>query len=132
MIDDKTYATRLNDNSDDVEIAQFLRIELFYFGKLTVIDKKEIPFYLGRDEESCDMIIQGDTISRRHCVLQIRDQQIGLLDTSTNGTYIKPGHSKNVFIHNDYYPLVGQGSIKLGHAIDLDDPEILLYKVVSH
>lgn len=131
MTDDKTYATRLTTNSARVAIAQFVRIELFYRGKLTVIKRDELPFYIGRDEESCDLAISGSTISRRHCVLQMRDHQIGLLDTSTNGTFVRPGRAESVFIHNEYYPLVGQGTIKLGQRIDLEDPELLLYKVVT-
>lgn len=131
MSDDKTYATRLNTNSAKVVIAQFVRIELFYRGKLMAIKREELPFYIGRDEESCDLSISGDTISRRHCVLQMRDHQVGLLDTSTNGTFVRPGRAESVFIHNEYYPLVGQGTIKLGQRIDLEDPELLLYKVVT-
>jgi hypothetical protein len=61
----------------------------------------------------------------------MRDHQVGLLDTSTNGTFVRPGRAESVFIHNEYYPLVGQGTIKLGQRIDLEDPELLLYKVVT-
>lgn len=131
MTNDETYATRLNTDSAKVVIAQFVRIELFYRGKLFVIKREDLPFYIGRDEENCDLAISGDTISRRHCVLQMRDHQIGLLDTSTNGTFVRPGRADSVFIHNEYYPLVGKGAIKLGHLIDMDDPELLLYKVVT-
>lgn len=131
MPTDKTYATRLNTNSARVEIAQFVRIEIFYQGELSVIKREELPFFLGRDHSACDLVVTGDTVSRKHCVLQFRDQQIGVLDTSTNGTFVKPGRAECVFIHNEYYPLVGQGSIKLGQRIDLDDADVLLYKVVT-
>jgi pSer/pThr/pTyr-binding forkhead associated (FHA) protein len=128
---DKTYATRINTNSAKIEVARFVRIELFYSGKLTAVNKEELPFYIGRDNETCGMVITGDTISRRHCVFQMRDHQVGLLDISTNGTFVQPGRSASVFIHNDYYPLVGQGTIKLGQSIDQNDPDVLLYKVVT-
>lgn len=131
MSEDKTYATRLNTNSAKIEIAHFERIEIFYDGKLTVIKRDELPFYFGRDHSACDMAISGETVSRKHCVLQLRDHQVGILDTSTNGTFVKPGRAESVFIHNDYYPLVGQGAIKLGHRIDLEDTDVLLYKVVA-
>ncbi len=131
MSEDKTFATRLNTNSARVEIVNYQRIELFYQGKLTVVKKEELPFYFGRDNSVCDLVITGDTVSRKHCVLQMRDHQIGLLDTSTNGTFVKPGRAESIFIHNDYYPLVGQGAIRLGHKIELDDPDVLLYKVVT-
>lgn len=131
MKDDRTFATRLNTHSANIEIASFLQIELFYQGKLRVIKSGELPFYIGRDEGNNDLTVDGDTISRKHCVLQLRDQQIGLLDTSTNGTFVKPGRADSVFIHHEYYPLVGQGAIKPGQQIELDDPELVLYRVVS-
>lgn len=131
MNDDKTFATRLNTNSANIEVAAFLQIELFYQGKLLVIPREDLPFYLGREEGINDMVMDGDTISRKHCVLQLRDHQIGLLDTSTNGTFVKPGRADSVFIHHEYYPLVGQGAIKLGHKIELDDPDLILYRVLN-
>lgn len=131
MNENDTYATRLTTHLPQVEVTRFLRIELFYMGTLISLTHDDLPYYLGRDESACDMVVQGETISRKHCVLQLRAQQVGLLDTSTNGTYVKPGRADSVLIHNDYYPLVGQGAIKLGHGIDLEDPEVLLYKVIS-
>lgn len=128
---DKTYSTRLNTNSARAEIAQFERIEIFYQGQLSVIKREALPYYLGRDHAACDLVVTGDTVSRTHCVFQFRDHQIGILDTSTNGTYVKPGRAECVFIHNDYYPLVGQGSIKLGQRIDVEDSDVLLYKVLT-
>ena len=131
MNDDKTFATRLNTNSANNEMAGVAQIELFYLGKLHVIKRDEMPYYLGRDEGINDIAVVGDTISRKHCVLQLRDQQIGLLDTSTNGTFVRPGRAESVFIHHEYYPLVGQGAIKLGHKIESDDPDLILYKVIT-
>lgn len=131
MNNDKSFATRLNTHSANIEVAVFLQIELFYQGRSLVIQRDELPFYLGRDAGINDMAVDGDTISRKHCVLQLRDQQIGLLDTSTNGTFVKQGRADSVFIHHEYYPLVGQGAIKLGHKIELDDPDLILFKVIN-
>lgn len=131
MNDDKTFATRFNTNSANVEVTPFAQIELFYQGKLHVIKREDLPFYMGRDEGINHMALDGDTTSRKHCVLQLRDQQVGLLDTSTNGTFIRPGRADSVFIHHDYYPLVGQGAIKLGQKIELDDPDLVLYRVIT-
>lgn len=131
MNDDKTFATRLNTHNANVEVASFQQIELFYQGKSRVIQSDELPFYIGRDEGINHMAVEGETISRKHCVLQLRDRQIGLLDTSTNGSFVKPGRADSVFIHHEYYPLVGQGAIKLGQRIELDDPELILFKVIN-
>jgi FHA domain len=131
MNDENTFATLLNTNSADNEVAALKQIELFYRGKLHVLTRDELPFYIGRDFSVNHLAVEGDTISRKHCILQMRDQQIGLLDISTNGTFVKPGRADSVFIRQEYYPLVGQGAIKLGHKIDLEDPELILFKVVN-
>jgi len=131
MVEDKTYTTQLSTTGGQIEVAKVVRIELFIAGKLTVIEKSDLPFYLGREDASCDLIVDGDTVSRRHCVFQMRERQVGLLDSSTNGTFIKPGRANPIFIHNDYYPLAGQGAIKLGQTIELDDPELLHYKIIT-
>lgn len=131
MNDDKNYATRFNTQSSTVEQQFFSRIELFYHGKLYVISGDELPFFIGRDEDTNDLAVDGDTISRKHFVLQLRDRQIGLLDTSTNGTFVKPGRADSVLIRHDYYPLVGQGAIKPGQKIELDDPDLILFRVLN-
>ena len=132
MVEEKTFTTRLNTQSVGDELkGKFQRVELFYCGELTIVETEKLPFRIGRDERSCDLIIQGDTISREHCLLQLRDNQIGLLDTSTNGTHVKLGRSDSVLIHKDHYPLVGQGMIKLGGHIEHNDTDVIFFKVVS-
>lgn len=132
MMDNDIESTKLNTATNDVKVEASTRIELFYQNKLVVVTRDELPYYLGRDDDACDLLVTGETISRKHCVLQWRDKQIGILDTSTNGTFIRPGRSGNVFVHNEFYPLVGQGAIKLGQKLsDEDDPEVIFFKVVT-
>ena len=69
---------------------------------------------IGREEQSCDLVIDSPMTSRNHCSIEIRENQLGLLDKSTNGTFVKLGRSDSVFIRNEFCPLVGQGYIKLG------------------
>ncbi len=45
------------------------------------------PFWLGRDE-SCDLILDAASISRRHVALRIRDEQLEVTDFSSNGTLV--------------------------------------------
>ncbi len=131
MQDDKTYSTRLNTILESQAAARAVRIELFFQGQLHTVEKSEMPFYLGRDENACDLTLEDTTVSRRHCVLQIRGNQIGLLDTSTNGTYVQAGRSAVLHIHNEFYPLVGKGVLRMGRMIEDEDPELVLYKVVT-
>lgn len=134
MTDDDALSTKLNTdtNTNEVKVTNSIRIELFYQNRLYVVTRDELPFYLGRDNEACDLVITGDTISRKHCVLQWRDKQIGVLDTSTNGTFVRPGRAGNVFIHSEFYPLVGQGAMKLGQRLsEEDDSDVIFFKVIS-
>lgn len=131
MQDDKTYSTRLNTILDMQAASKAVRIELFFQNKLIVIEKYEMPFYIGRDESACDLVISDTSISRRHCVLQLRGNQIGILDTSTNGSFVQPGRAPALQIHNEFYPLVGKGTLRLGRQIEEDDPELIFYKVIT-
>ncbi len=131
MQDDKTYSTRLNTILDMQVASKAIRIELFFRNQLIVIEKSEMPYYIGRDASACDMVISDSMISRRHCVLQLRGNQIGLLDTSTNGSFVQPGRSDTLKIHNEFYPLVGKGTISLGRQMEIDDPDLIHYKVVT-
>ena len=131
MQEDKTYSTRLNTILEMQAASRALRIELYFQGKQLTIEKSEMPFYLGRDEAACDIVLADAQVSRRHCVFQMRGNQIGLLDTSTNGTYVQTGRNQMLQIHNDFYPLVGKGTIRPGRIIEEDDPELILYKVIT-
>ena len=128
---DDNYSTRLNTILESQAAARALRIELFFQGKLLTVEKSEMPYYMGRDENSCDLIFEDSAVSRRHCVLQMRGNQIGILDTSTNGTFIQPGRSAVLHIHNEFYPMVGKGVIRMGRMIEDEDPELVFYKVVT-
>lgn len=131
MQDDKTFATRLNSRLENASGPKVLRVELFFQGKLFSVETSDLPFYLGRDETACDFVVVDSTISRRHCVLQLRGQQIGLLDTSTNGTFVQAGRSNPLQIHNEFYPLSGKGTLRMGRTIEADDPELIHFKVVT-
>ena len=107
----------------------FSRLELFYQGKLKVILPNDLPFALGRDRSSSHLVVGGTTVSRRHCVFELRGALFGLVDCSTNGTYVSPSRVNSIFIHRDFYPFVGQGAMYLGKKGWLDDPEIIHYRV---
>lgn len=130
MQDDKTYTTRLNTPLTPQVACKAVRIEVFFQAKLFVIEQAEMPYFIGRDEASCDMVIANSTISRRHCAFEVRGSQIGVLDDSTNGTYVQSGRADTLKIHKEFFPLVGTGTLMLGHPAD-DNPEVILYKIIT-
>lgn len=128
--------SRLDPNTTQINTALaktgqtvFARLELFYQGKLKVILPRELPYTLGRDKFTNKLVITSTTVSRKHCVFELNNQLFGLRDTSTNGTYISPSRVNSIHIHNDFFPLVGQGAMYLGKKGWLDDPDIIHYRV---
>ncbi len=106
-------------------------IELFFRGKEWVFSYDELPAYIGRDDEQCQVVVSSPEVSRLHCVLEVHDNQIGITDQSTNGTFIKIGQSESFAIRNSFYPLMGQGHIKLGGPLTLDDSELIAFRMVN-
>ncbi len=104
-------------------------IELFFRGRDYTFTRDALPKKIGRDPEHCALISEATTASRQHCTLEVRDNQIGIVDHSTNGTYIKIGRAETVLIKNSFYPLVSQGNIGLGATIDLESSETLHFRV---
>lgn len=132
MSSDETIAAQFNTEVLNKINSAATHIELFYHGKEMSFAKDELPLVMGRDEETCQVVVKTDVASRNHCTLEVQDNQIGILDQSTNGTFIKIGRADSFSIKGKFYPLVGQGHIKLGGPIDLDDTDnIIFYRTVN-
>ena len=126
----KGYQTELNPlMSDSVNELESMRLEVFYLGKSYATKAPSLPFRIGRDPGSCHLVVDNQTASRNHCSFVIRDNQIGIEDTSTNGTSVKLGQANNILLCKKFLPLSGQGYIKLGEEIDLSDPNLIMFKV---
>ena len=123
--------TKLNLYLKEGSESDHLKIEIFYRGQSFNIGQDNLPFIIGREDESCDLVVKSDLASRKHCCLDRRNGQVIIEDTSTNGTVVKVGRSENVLIKNRFLPINGQGCMKLGEDIKLDDPNLILFKVVS-
>ena len=143
--DNDSITTVLNADSQNDFSAQASHVELLFRGRQYSVGREDLPFKIGRDAQSCDLVINSDLVSRNHCSIELRGNQIGLLDNSTNGTCVQVGRGgrqrrrvrvqqlgrgDGLFIRNSFYPLVGQGYIKTGESVDLADPDLILFKVV--
>jgi len=106
-------------------------IEIFFQGKEMSFGKDKLPIKLGRDKAVCDIFIDSGVASRVHCVIEVHDNQIGLTDKSTNGTFIHIGRNETFLIKNTFYPLIGQGNIKLGEQIDKDETNMVYFRMVT-
>lgn len=108
----------------------FDHLELFYKGKDHKLTKADLPFLLGRDAGHCQLVIDHPKASRLHCTLTVEKGQVGILDSSTNGTALQIGRADSIMVKDSFHPLTGQGCIQLGKTINAEDPNLIYYKMV--
>lgn len=130
MIDDDSPNTLINSELLQKTEGKFSRIELFHHGNAYRIKEENLPFVIGRDIAVCSLAVDKDVVSRIHCVVELKDGQIGVFDRSTNGTVVKVGEASSVIIRDEFYPLTGKGCLSLGEQYSSDQSEIILFKVV--
>ena len=130
MVEDDNPNTLINSELRQKVEGKFSRIELFHQGDAYRVKESDLPFYIGRDPRLCTLSVDKDVVSRIHCVVEIKDEQIGILDRSTNGTVIKVGEANSVIIRDEFYPLTGKGCLSLGEQYSSDQAEMILFKVV--
>jgi adenylate cyclase len=118
-------------NAEPVASGRPLVLELFYRGKAVVVEISQTPYSLGRDIDVNLLCIESDYASRQHCVVEFRDGQFMLRDHSKNGTFVQLGRAHGFRLHNDTVPLSANGCFKLGQKLELDDPDLVHFKVKS-
>ena len=111
--------------------ANFLRVELYFKDQHFLLSRDDLPFIVGREDSSCHVVNNSATTSRIHCIICFKEHRIGILDQSKNGTAVKLGRSEPVLVHNEFFPLSGQGYIKPGAKIELTDNDLIMYKVIT-
>lgn len=76
---------------------------------------------LGRDR-SCNIVVDNEHVSRRHCTIRQRHGKFILQDHSANGTYVFVQGEGEVILRREDYVLRGRGWITLGQPrIDSED-----------
>lgn len=128
---DQTVSAKYNTEIKNKINSPASHIELFYRGKEMSFSKGDLPKLIGRDERTCDIVVNTEVASRKHCAIVVQANQIGILDRSTNGTFIRVGRADAFVIKSRFYPLVGQGHMKLGGEFDIDDPDVIYFRTVS-
>lgn len=114
-------------NTEALPVAK--EIILTFQGNDYFIDAKKLPFTIGRDE-SCDLQIDSRFISRVHCKIFFDERNFMLLDSSSNGTFIRNGAAQPLQLTKSVAPMAGSGCIKLGERIKPSDKQLILYKAI--
>jgi len=83
------------------------------------------PFYLGRDENKCQLRIEADQVSRQHCQIKFSRGKFVLVDHSTNGCYVTTADKGELYIRREEYPLIGKALLSLGVSARLAQGDII-------
>ena len=103
---------------------QVRNLTLKYEGKPHSINTDTMSFTLGRGKD-CELIINGDLISRYHSKIEHRRGKFIITDQSTNGTFVRTAEGQDVFLRREEFTLFGSGYISLGKKVDLGDENLI-------
>jgi len=88
------------------------------------IPKASASFMLGRGID-CELVVQGELISRYHSKIEHRRGKFVLTDQSTNGTFVQTEDGQEIFIRREELALYGNGFISMGKQVDRADMELI-------
>jgi adenylate cyclase len=99
---------------------------LTYKSNTIKLDLNTDTINLGRGQD-CDLVINGDLISRFHATIGIRRGKFVLTDQSTNGTFVRTLDGQNVFLRQDELTLFSSGVISLGKNVEKSKSNLIYY-----
>ena len=103
---------------------QVQALTLKYEGKSFPIYPDTTSYTLGRGKD-CDLVINGDLISRYHSRIEHRRGKFIITDQSTNGTFVRSSEGQDIFLRREEFTLFGSGYIGLGKKVDLNDFNVI-------
>ncbi len=92
------------------------------------VTEKRPSLTVGREETS-DIVIKSDKVSRLHARIAYRNVHFSLTDQSSNGTFIADSAGKTHKVKKDTYVLMGTGTISFGIDPATDRPQLFRYEV---
>jgi len=92
-----------------------LVLRLKYAGREITRRREADSVTLGR-EEACDLVVNDDKASRKHCTIERRQDKWVLKDHSTNGTFVTIEGDSEILLQREELTLRKRGSICCGNA----------------
>jgi len=102
--------------------------KLLVSGQQLLVDEATPLLEIGRDETN-NLTLSADCVSRHHLQLRCKDGQILLIDNSTNGTYINREDHNPMFVRRDTLVLEGCGLLGVGATPVLDDSHTMSFSI---
>ena len=97
------------------------RMTLLFEGQLFTIDADQPVLTIGRDP-NCQLRLNDRKSSRMHARLEWHEHGIELIDTSTNGCFIRYRSQPEIVLRRDRHILTGRGTLSFGTSHH--DPEV--------
>jgi hypothetical protein len=91
-------------------------LTLRYLDETYSLEPAEGQFRIGRSPEN-DLVVNADSVSRKHGSIAFGRDRFVLSDTSTNGTYVCPEGGESIYLRRESMPLWGRGQFALGVPI---------------
>ncbi len=94
-----------------------LALRLQYRGREILLRRNSDSISLGRDA-GCSLVVSNDRASRKHCIVERRQDKFVVVDQSTNGTYVTIDGNTEILLQRDEIRLGKRGWIVLGQPRD--------------
>jgi len=83
---------------------------------------------IGRDE-TCDLVVNAELVSRKHAYCEIRRGKFIIVDQGTNGTYVSAAGQDEVYLRREELALRNKGTISLGKPFsDSSNDELIQFE----
>jgi class 3 adenylate cyclase len=92
------------------------KLTLRWRDTVVVLDGDAQPLVMGRGEQAGLMVLVASA-SRSHARIEARRGKFVLVDQSTNGTFLRPANSDEIYLRREEHALLGEGEIGLGQRL---------------
>lgn len=120
--------TRMAETAFQVKAHSSASITLEHQGRTAECSATRASVVLGR-QESNDLVVTHNLISRLHCKIDYRKGSFILTDQSINGTYVRTDDGTERFVRRDVLTLEGSGHLGLGQSLTADSPDAVRFRI---
>ena len=101
-------------------------MRMTFRGRVFFIDPHRPILFVGRDSKN-DVVVDLDTVSRRHAEVEFRQGEFYLVDHSWNGTFVYDEKGTETVLHNNEVRLGARGMICPGCPGYVPDAEAIVF-----
>ncbi len=94
-----------------------VRLRLVHKDRQIIRRRDNDSIVIGR-EEDCGLVVAASTASRRHCIIERRQDKFILRDQSTNGTFVTPEGDTEHLLQREEFTLGKHGWIAFGQPLE--------------